>query len=56
MQRLGYQALGFAVWKGAKWYLHRRYGDTPKKVAAGGLVVLVLAALLLAQRRASNGG
>jgi hypothetical protein len=56
MQRLGYQVLGFTVWKGATWYLRRRYGDTPKKVAAGGLVVLVLAALVVAQRRASNGG
>jgi hypothetical protein len=55
MQRLGYQALGYAVWKGATWYVHRRYGDTPKKVAAGALVVTVLAALVVAQRRAGNG-
>jgi hypothetical protein len=55
MQRLGYQALGYAVWKGASWYVHRRYGDRPKKIAAGALVALVLAALVLAQRRAANG-
>jgi hypothetical protein len=55
MGRAGYQALGFVVWKGAKWYLRRRFGDAPRKVAAGGLVALVLAALVLGARRASSG-
>jgi hypothetical protein len=55
MSRVGYQALGFAVWKGVKWYLRRRFGDAPRKVAAGGLVALVLAALVLGARRAANG-
>jgi hypothetical protein len=55
MSRVGYQALGFAVWKGAKWYVRRRFGEKPRKVAAGGLLVLVLAALLLGARRATNG-
>ena len=54
MQRLGYQALGFTVWKGAKWYLRRRYGDAPRKVALGGLVAVVLAVLLLGARRAAS--
>ena len=56
MQRLGYQALGYAVWKGATMYVRRRYGDKPKKVAAGALVAFALAALVLAQRRAADGG
>jgi uncharacterized membrane protein YhfC len=51
---VGYQALGFAVWKGAKWYLRRRYGDAPRKVALGGLVAVVLAVLLLGARRATS--
>jgi hypothetical protein len=54
MNRAGYQALGFAVWKGAKWYLRRRYGDAPRKVALGGLVAVVLAVLLLGARRAAS--
>jgi hypothetical protein len=54
MSRAGYQALGFAVWKGAKWYVRRRYGDAPRKVAAGGLVALVVAALVLGARRAAS--
>jgi len=53
MGRVGYQALGFAVWKGARWYLHRRFGDTPRRLAVGGIVVGVVAALVLAGRRAT---
>jgi hypothetical protein len=52
--RFGYQALGFAVWNGAKWYVRGRYGDAPRKVAVGGLVALVLAALVLGARKAAN--
>jgi hypothetical protein len=51
VNRFGYQTLGYAVWKGAKWYVHRRYGDAPRKVALGGLAVLAVAALVLAGRR-----
>ena len=54
MNRLGYQALGFAVWKGAKWYLRRRYGDAPRKIAAAGVVALVIAAVLLGGRRLAD--
>jgi hypothetical protein len=54
VSRFGYQALGFAVWTGAKWYLRRRYGDKPKKIAAGGLLAVLLAVLLLAGRRVAN--
>jgi MYXO-CTERM domain-containing protein len=53
--RFGYQALGFAVWKGAKWYLRRRYGDKPRKLAAAGLAALGLAGALVAQRRSQHG-
>ena len=54
MNRFGYQALGFAVWKGAKFYVHRRFGDAPRRVALGGLVLAAVAALVLAGRRAST--
>ena len=53
MRRVGYQALGFGVWQGAKWYLRRRYGGAPRKVALGGLVLAVVAALVFAGRKAS---
>lgn len=53
MNRLGYQALGFAVWRGARWYLHRRFGGLPRRLAVGGLLVAALGALILAGRRAA---
>ena len=51
MTRLGYQVLGFVVWNGAKWYVRRRYGDTPRRVAAATAVVVILLGLLLGGRR-----
>ena len=54
MNRIGYQLLGFAVWRGGKWYLHRRYGDTPRRVALGALLALVMAALFFGGRRVSD--
>jgi hypothetical protein len=51
MSRLGYQVLGFAVWNGGKWYLRRRYGDTPRRVAAATAVVVVVLGLALGGRR-----
>ena len=54
MNRIGYQALGFAVWKGARWYVHRRFGDAPRRVALGGLVVATVAALVFAGKRATS--
>ena len=53
MRKIGYQALGFGVWQGAKWFVRRRYGDAPRKIALGGLVLAVVAALVLAGRKAA---
>ena len=41
------------VWRGAKWFLRRKYGAamTPKPMLAGGLVALLLGAAFLATRR-----
>jgi hypothetical protein len=55
VRRLGYQLLGFVVWKLAMTGLRRKFDDAPKKLALGGVAVAVLAALLLAQRRSANG-
>ena len=54
MRRLGYQGLGFMVWKGLRAFLRQRYGDAPRKVALGGLVLAVVAALVVAGRRAAS--
>jgi len=51
---MGYRVLGFVVWKGARLYLRRRYGDKPQKVAAGAAVAVAIAGLLIAQRRAGG--
>ncbi|MEA2392109.1 MAG: hypothetical protein QOK31_2218, partial [Solirubrobacteraceae bacterium] len=42
---MGYRLLGFVVWKGAKLYLRRRYGDKPRKIAAGAIVLAVIGGL-----------
>jgi hypothetical protein len=49
-----YKVLGFAVWNGARWYLRRRYGGTPRKVFAAGVVAAVVAGTAVAQRRAAD--
>jgi hypothetical protein len=54
MRRAGYRLLGFTVWKLAIRMLRRRYGDAPKKLAAGAVLAAVVAALVLAVRRAAD--
>jgi hypothetical protein len=39
-----YKALGFAVWKGAKWYVGRKL--PPRKLVVGGAVALTVATLV----------
>jgi uncharacterized membrane protein YhfC len=54
---MGYKLLGLAVWKGAKWYLRRRYGNAPRKVFAGAVVAGALAAgVVAAARQARSNG
>jgi hypothetical protein len=55
VRKFGYQALGFGVWQGGKWYLHRRYGDAPRKVALGTLLVAMIAFVIMAGRKAGSG-
>jgi hypothetical protein len=47
-----YKALGFAVWKGAKWYLERKL--PPRKMIVGGAVALTVATLVGAGARRNN--
>jgi hypothetical protein len=50
----GYKLLGFAVWRGTKWYARRKL-PSGRATAAGtlGLVAVVGAAALVARRAAS---
>ncbi len=43
------------MWKGATWYIRRKYGGAPKKVAAGGIVAAGLATAVLVLQRRSAG-
>ncbi|HEX2016865.1 MAG TPA: hypothetical protein VGN69_09230 [Solirubrobacteraceae bacterium] len=55
MSDTGYKLLGFAVWRGARWYLRRHYGHylPPRRVLAAGTVVVAVGALALANARRS---
>jgi hypothetical protein len=52
-----YKILGFVVWRGASWYLRRRFRGMGRKLAiAGGTGLLVAggAAVFAAQRRSKQ--
>jgi hypothetical protein len=50
---MAYKVLGMAVWKGAKWFLRRKYGAAmaPKGVLAGGLLVVIVGIVLATRQR-----
>ena len=50
---MGYKVLGFVVWRGARWYLGRRYSDAPRKIVIGTIAASAAAAGIaaLAQQR-----
>ena len=49
-----YKFIGYLVWAGLKVELRRRYGDRPKKLAAGVVVGAALAAGAVAAARAQS--
>jgi hypothetical protein len=54
-----YTLLGKLTWKGAQWFLHRKYGTAiaPKPLLAGGLLIAILGiALATRQRIGSSDG
>ncbi len=52
-----YTLLGKLTWKGAKWFLHRKYGAAmvPKPLLAGGLLLAILGVALAALQRGGEG-
>jgi hypothetical protein len=50
---MGYKLLGMATWKGAKWFLRRKYraATRPKPLLTAGLALLILGAALAAAKR-----
>ncbi len=49
---MGYKLLGFAVWRGGRWYLRRRIRGVRAKLAVGAVGAAVVAGLVLAGRQA----
>ena len=52
-----YKALGFAVWKGAKWYVGRKLPSSPlpsRKLMVGGALALGVATLVAAGARRNS--
>jgi hypothetical protein len=52
---MAYKILGFAVWRGAKWYLRRRFKGAARKAAMVGAAGAVLAGVAVAVERATSG-
>ena len=52
---MGYKFLGYAVWKGTKWYMRRHRARSAKVAAAGVVGVAVVALAVAGARRASSG-
>jgi len=50
---MAYKLLGIVVWKGAKWFLRRKYGAAmaPKPLLAGAVVLALIGAALAARQR-----
>jgi len=54
---MGYKILGFTVWRGAKWYLHRRYGRwvPSRKLVAAGVVAAAVASVIAVGAKRDSG-
>jgi hypothetical protein len=51
-----YTLLGKLTWKGARWFLQRKYGSAmaPKPLLAGGLLVAILGVALATRQRVGS--
>jgi hypothetical protein len=48
---MGYKLLGFVVWQGAKWYLHKRFPHAQRNLAIAGVAGLLVAAVAVGASR-----
>jgi len=50
---MAYKLLGMLVWKGARWFLRRKYGATmaPKRLLAGVLALALVGVALAVRQR-----
>ena len=53
---MGYKLLGVAVWRAARWYLHRRFPAAGRKALVGAGVVAGVAAAGAAAAAAARRG
>ena len=55
---MAYKLLGIVVWKGAKWFLRRKYGAAmaPKPLMLAGGLLVVIAGIVLASRQRGGDG
>lgn len=53
---MGYKLLGLLVWRGARWYVGRKYPDAPRKLLIGGVVAagMIAGGAAVAQRGRSG--
>jgi hypothetical protein len=51
---MGYKILGYAVWKGAKWYLSHRFSRRKRAAAAGFVGLAVVGLVVASSRRAAS--
>lgn len=52
---MAYKLLGLVVWKGAKWFVRRKYGQQPQSVLAGTLLGAFATGAFVAARASRSG-
>jgi hypothetical protein len=53
---MGYKVLGFVVWRGARWYLGRKFPGLGRKLALGGAAAAVAGGAIVAGRQLAGNG
>jgi hypothetical protein len=52
---MAYKLLGLAVWRGARWYVRRRYSGVARKAAVGVVSAAALGGVIVAGRSVASG-
>jgi hypothetical protein len=53
---MGYKLLGMVVWRGARWYMHRRYPNAARNAAIAGVGAAVVIGGVVAGVKAARSG